>query len=253
MKTLFLILIFSLCSIIGLNAQEPFYIAIVIDDFGNAYKDVEEMINVGIPITGAIIPDGPEAVQQMHALTAKGHSVMIHMPMESKGSPRAWNTSLAFKTHHSKEEIVQKLETAMEILPLAKSINNHMGSIGTADRNLMEIYISKASMEGLLVLDSLTTSKSLVKEVAQEQNASFLERDVFLDDKEGIGHVQKSLLEALEIAKKEGYAIAIGHVGPAGRNGTTVKGIRNMIEHLKNEGAVFVTIDELYEIIGDRE
>lgn len=249
MKTLFLLLFLSLCTFTNAKANEPFYIAIVIDDFGNPYKDVEEMINIGIPITGAIIPDGPAAIQQMHELTAKGHSVMIHMPMESKGSPKAWDTSLAFKTHHSKEEIVEKLEKAMEILPLATSINNHMGSIGTANRNLMEIYISKASSEGLLVLDSLTTSKSLVKEVAEEQNVPFLERDVFLDDKEGIGHVQKSLLEALEIAKKQGYAIAIGHVGPAGRGGTTVKGMRNMIEHLKNEGAVFVTIDELYEII----
>jgi polysaccharide deacetylase 2 family uncharacterized protein YibQ len=170
------------------------------------------------------------------------------MPMESKGSRRAWDTGLALKVHQSKEEIIENLESAINELSLATSINNHMGSIGTANRDLMEIYVAKAREYSLIVLDSLTTSKSKIQEVAEEQNTAFFERHVFLDDKKGIDHVQKSLLEALEIAKEEGFAIAIGHVGPAGNCGTTVKGIKNMINHLEGEGVTFVTIDELYEM-----
>jgi len=158
------------------------------------------------------------------------------------------DTDLALKACLSKEEIISRLETAIAELSLATAINNHMGSIGTANRDLMEIFVAKAKEHDLIVLDSITTSKTKIGEVAEEQNADFLKRDVFLDDKHGTGHVHKSFLEALEIAKKNGFAIVIGHVGPAGHCGTTVQGIKNMITQLKGEGVTFVTIDELYKL-----
>ncbi|MCL1924828.1 MAG: divergent polysaccharide deacetylase family protein [Defluviitaleaceae bacterium] len=263
MKTLLIFILFFTVSAFSSNktallfareniyiASDPIYIAIVIDDFGNQYDDIEKMVNIGIPITGAIIPGSPNSIEQMHLLKEKGHGIMIHMPIESRGAKKSWDTGLALKGGHSKEQIIANLEKAIEELPLATSINNHMGSIGTANRELMEIYVAKAKQYDFIVLDSLTTTKSKVKEAAEEQNAIFFERDVFLDNKKGIDHVQKSLLEALEIGKKNGYAIAIGHVGPAGNNGTTVQGIKDMIGHLQSEGVVFVTIDELHEIFG---
>ncbi len=39
----------------------------------------------------------------------------------------------------------------------------------------------------------------------------FLERDVFLDNDSSVEHVARQLAETEEVARRQGYAIAIGH------------------------------------------
>lgn len=229
---------------------DEIYIAIIIDDFGNHDKDVDNLLNtLTIPITGAVIPGQPSSVKHMEALIAKGHDVIIHMPMEAKNQRKSWTTPLTLLTSLSNEQVQERVLTAYEELPLAMGINNHTGSKATADLRIMEQVISLANDHNLLVIDSLTSDKSKVAEVCERLHLNFFRRDVFLD-KEGVSldFVQKRMQATLEEAQKKGYAIAIGHVGPSGGK-NTLQGINNLVSSFEGQGVKFVTISELHQLV----
>ena len=83
--------------------------------------------------------------------------------------------------------------------------------------------------------------------MAQKYNLGFYERDIFIDDK-NLDVVKKNLVKALEIAKKKKFAVAIGHVGPAGGK-ITAQAIKEFYDKYKNQKMKFVTLSELKKII----
>ena len=226
------------------------YIAIIIDDFGNGTKDVDDMLALEIPFTGAIIPGQINSVEHMEKLQQLGKGIIIHMPMEAKGHKKAWNTEFSIYTGLNEEQVRERTKLAIGELSAASGLNNHMGSVATANKNIMKQVIETVNEHDLLMIDSVTTSKSKIKEVCEELGLNHFRRDVFLDDKSKstTSFVEKRMNQAMEVAKEQGYAIAIGHVGPSGGM-NTVQGIKNMVPQLQEQGAKFVTIDELHMLL----
>ena len=60
-------------------------------------------------------------------------------------------------------------------------------------------------------MDSLTTSKSVGKILAQKNNVPYLQRQIFLDNIQDEKAILFQLQKAESIALKKGTAIAIGH------------------------------------------
>jgi len=234
------------------NDDKTVYIAIVIDDFGNGTKDTEAMINLDVPFTGAIMPNLEHSISEMEKLHAAGKGIIVHMPMEPEKGNKSWLGKGAITVGLSNEEIQNNVILALEQIEHAEGLNNHMGSKITKNPEIMEEIISVVKDKDLIMLDSLTTDKSKVEEICQKLDVKFLKRDVFLDaeGKHDVAFVQKRLLEASEIAKEKGYAIAIGHVGNAGGL-DTVTAIANLAPTLEAEGIKFVTLRELYDVLKD--
>ena len=65
--------------------------------------------------------------------------------------------------------------------------------------------------EGFIFIDSRTTGKTKVKKIAHEFGDLYVARDIFLDNKQIVKAIHQQLKKAVKIAKKRGYAIAIGH------------------------------------------
>lgn len=246
----------------SIEAQK-YYVAIVIDDFGNGGsenatlenakidKDISAMIALPIPITGAVIPGQPNAPIHAQLLKEANHGIIVHMPMEAKKQRSEWNTPYTISSSLGYEEIAERTKAAIEHVGFATGLNNHTGSAATESKEAMKAVIETVANQNLLMLDSVTSSKSKIQEVAEELDLNYLRRDVFLDDgKQSVDFVTKRMKETLKVAKKQGYAIAIGHVGPSGGM-NTVNGIAGMIDYMQSEGVVFVTIDELHKILHD--
>ena len=242
-------------------AKETYYVAIVIDDFGNGGaedatlettkidKDIVAMMDLPIPITGAVIPGQPNAPIHAQLLKSKNHGVIVHMPMEAKKQRSEWNTPYTISAHLSKEEIVERTNAAIAHIGVATGLNNHTGSAATESKEAMQAVVQTVAENSMLVLDSVTSSKSKIQQVSEELGINYLRRDVFLDDgPQSADFVAKRMKKTLDVAKKQGYAIAIGHVGPSGGM-STVNGIASMISHMEEQGVVFVTIDQLHGIL----
>ncbi|MBB6729529.1 divergent polysaccharide deacetylase family protein [Cohnella zeiphila] len=217
-------------------------VAIVIDDFGNGMKGTDQMLGLPVRLTTAIMPFLPTTHQDAEAAHAKGHDVIVHLPMEPVRGKASWLGPKAILTSLPDDEIRRRVEAAIADVPYAVGMNNHMGSKATADERVMRIVLQVCKEKGLFFLDSRTSYKTVVPKVAKEVGVSLLQNDLFLDDVYTMHHVSKQLrLLKEELAKKDS-CVAIGHVGPSGL--VTSGTLRSVIP--KWEGEVrFVGVSEL--------
>jgi len=86
-------------------------------------------------------------------------------------------------------------------------------------------------------VDSRTTPKSVVKQYATKYGMRYIGRNVFLDNTPTKKAIKIQLQKAIEIAKKTGSAIAIGHPYNA-----TFEALKESKEMLS--GITVVTIDK---------
>lgn len=217
-------------------------IAIVIDDFGNGMKGTAQMLNLPVRLTVAVMPFLPTTKQDAQAAHAKGHDVIVHMPMEPVRGKASWLGPNAILTSLPDEEIRRRVEAAIDDVPYAVGMNNHMGSKATADERVMRIVLQVCKEKGLFFLDSRTSYKSVIPKVAKEVGVPLLRNDVFLDDVYTARHVSRQLDVVKQKLEKKENCVVIGHVGPPGL--ITSGALKSAIPQLERD-AKFVLLTEL--------
>ncbi|MBP2239715.1 polysaccharide deacetylase 2 family uncharacterized protein YibQ [Cytobacillus eiseniae] len=191
-------------------------LAIVIDDFGNHMEGTEEILQLPITITAAIMPFMPSTKADAEMAKEFGHDVIVHLPMEPKKGKKSWLGPGAITTDLSNEEIRKRVIAAINDVPYAVGMNHHMGSKATEDVRVMRIVLEVCKEHGLFYLDSKTTGKSVVGKVATELGVPYLENNLFFDGIYTTRHMMKQAdLLAGKLNENE-QMIAIGHVGITG-------------------------------------
>ena len=189
-------------------ASKPL-IAIVIDDVGLDRPHSKRAWELPGPLTLSFLPYAKDLREQARAARAHGQELMLHLPMEPGGradpGPNALLVSL------SDSELKHRVTTALDSFDGYVGVNNHMGSRFTAWRPGMEAVLRQFKARGLLFLDSRTTPSSVGDQVAQEIGVPSVARNVFLDDDESIDAVRRKLAETEGVARRQGFAVAIGH------------------------------------------
>ncbi len=218
------------------------HIAIVIDDFGNGMKGSEEMLNLPVKFTVAIMPFLPATQHDAEAAHARGHDVIVHLPMEPIRGKASWLGPGAILTSLSDEEIRSRVEAAIADVPYAIGMNNHMGSRATADERIMRIVLQACKEKGLFFLDSRTSWRTVVPKIARELGVPVLQNDVFLDDVYTRRHVSRQIALLRKELQNRDTCVAIGHVGPPGL--ITSATLKSAIPELQSE-ASFVRLSEL--------
>jgi polysaccharide deacetylase 2 family uncharacterized protein YibQ len=100
---------------------------------------------------------------------------------------------------------------ALERVPGAVGLNNHMGSAVTADRKLMGAVVDELAGRGLYFLDSRTSAESVGFEVARGAGVPAARRDLFLDQTDDRAAIAEALANLAVIARSRGAAIGIAH------------------------------------------
>ncbi|HEY2871778.1 MAG TPA: divergent polysaccharide deacetylase family protein [Reyranella sp.] len=184
-------------------------IAIVIDDVGLDRLHSKRAWELPGPLTMSFLPYARDLHEQAKAAHVHGQELMLHLPMEPGGvadpGPNALKVSL------SEAELKARVTTALDSFDGYVGVNNHMGSRFTAYRPGMETVLRQFRARGLLFLDSRTTPSSVGDQVAQELGVPSVTRNVFLDDDEALGAVKRQLAETEAVARRQGFAVAIGH------------------------------------------
>lgn len=221
-------------------------VAIVIDDFGFNGAGTKEILALQIPITCAVLPFSEFTKIDSELIHKYGQEIIIHIPMEpQQGDPR-WLGRKGITEGLSDDEIEEIVREALDELPCAVGINNHMGSKATENQRIMETIMKVLQEKGLFILDSKTSTHSVVESVAEAYAVPYIGRTLFLDNTKDKTYIKKQLKKLGEIAQKEGYAVAIGHVGPEG-GVVTASAIREMIPQLEAMGIEFVFLSQLME------
>lgn len=214
-------------------------VAIVIDDLGYNAGAVEKLLALSHNLTYSVLPNAPSSREVADAVHAKGAEVILHLPMEPVGDKKISHEGMLL--HDMPPAILrQKTDDALLAVPGADGVNNHMGSLLTADEKAMNVVMSELAGKNLFFLDSRTTPQTVAFRAARAAGLPALERDVFLDDVAEIGPILKQLSELEARAKKRGFAVAIGHPYPA-----TIAALEQGIPQLIDDGIEIVPARDL--------
>lgn len=214
-------------------------IAIVLDDWGYHLESCQAIEAIPQPIAVAVMPG--LAYSKAIALCAHDHHkvVMLHLPLEPHQYLEHYPFNYIITTSMRQERVGRLLEKNLEDVPFVEGVNNHMGSKATEDRRLMSIVFARLRARKLFFLDSLVTSKSICRDLAQEMHINFTQRDVFLDNKNERAYIENQFAQLANLARRKGSAVAIGHDRPL-----TLQIVKEQLEKLQKEGFQIVSVKE---------
>ncbi|MBP9015839.1 MAG: divergent polysaccharide deacetylase family protein [Candidatus Atribacteria bacterium] len=215
-------------------------VALVIDDLGYNLGVDERFLDLPVKLNVSIFPHLPLSKKIASLAQEKGKEVLIHFPMEAEDARENSREAFLLRVGDSKEEVQKKVEEALRLIPQAKGINNHKGSRATSDYLLMSCFTDSLKGKGLYFLDSLTSSNSVAYQLASQKGIPSFRRDIFLDGEPSFSYVTAQLKKTVEIAKKKGQAIAIGHPNEA-----TCEAIYQFVSKFSEPGVEFVFLSEM--------
>jgi hypothetical protein len=216
-------------------------VAIIIDDLGYSKSYGLAAINIPGNLTYAIIPHSPFAKLLATNAYANKKEIILHAPMSNIHNHPMGQSGLS--DDMSEEDFDNTLLDALASVPHITGVNNHMGSLLTQMQRPMEWTMKRLKSNGLYFIDSRTTAESVAWKTAQQFNIASLKRDVFLDHQRDSAFIEEQFERFISIAKRRGYAIAIGHPYPE-----TIEYLKNNIHRLKEQGIRLKTASELVNL-----
>ncbi len=179
-------------------------------------------------VSVAIFPNAPDSQMMMNKAHQQGREILIHLPMAPLSKQPLEKDTLT--PSMSAAEVKRIVDQAIRNIPYAIGINNHMGSAMTSSRSGMDNVMQAMNAHNLFFLDSMTIGNTQSVNAAQGTRVKVIKRNVFLDDVQNEGEIRRQFERAIQLARKNGYAIAIGHPHPA-----TVKVLQQMLPNLPSD------------------
>ena len=220
--------------------QPAYRVAIVIDDMGQGLKKINDLIKINSELTVSILPYLSHSAEVAELANSSGLEVLLHIPMEPHNMKEHDPGDGILHTSMSDEELSSALLKNIEEVPYITGMNNHMGSKFTEDRKGMKTVMEVAGNRGLYFLDSKTTNASVAVSIANSVGVKNASRNIFLDNKRDEEYIKGQLDRLIRIAKKRGYAVAIGHPYPE-----TIAVLARVLPSIEERGVRVVHLSEL--------
>ena len=207
-------------------------LVLIIDDVAT-FEHASMVKSIGLKITPSIFP-ATKTHPDTPNIARTFEFYMIHLPMQAKhfDSPEIGTLTV----NESFESMHEKIKKIRRDFPRAKYTNNHTGSRFTSDYDAMDKAYRALIEQGFIFVDSKTIAQTAVARAAKKYNQPYISRDIFLDDDPSASAVRRELVAAVNLAKKRGYAIAIGH--PKKNTIAVIKASKNNI--LKDVEVVYL-------------
>jgi polysaccharide deacetylase 2 family uncharacterized protein YibQ len=209
-------------------------VAIIIDDVGYDRKMAEGFLELDVPLTFSVLPEGTFNHSIIDQALKKDVEIMLHLPMEPSNYPSVNPGPGALLSSMKPDELIAQLNANLDRVPSVKGVNNHMGSKLTASSEQMRQIFTILKKRDLFFVDSRTSADTLCRPSAELLQLPFAERDVFIDHEQTREFVRKQLKLLIKRAKRQGYAIGIAHP-----HAVTLEVLTEMLPELKK--AVFLT------------
>ena len=198
-----------------LASQETYKVAIIIDDLGNNYQPGKTLIDLPYQLTYAFLPQRPYTERLANLAASYGKEVMVHLPMQSSRLSELGEGALTLEL--TQKQFHHSVNASIDSVPHARGVNNHMGSLLTQHPGHMSWLMQALSSRetGLYFVDSKTTAQTVASQIAREHLIPNISRDVFLDNGRSEEEIMRQLKKLKKVAKRKGYAVAIGHPYPS--------------------------------------
>ena len=211
-------------------------LAIIIDDMATR-EQVNALKATKLKLTPSFFP--PDSTHPQTPILAREFEFfMVHLPLEARNfRDEELQTLYTSDTLDYIEDEIVRIKRAFGGV---KFINNHTGSLFTSDTSAMRRLFRVLRAQGLIFVDSRTSGSSKAALVAREFNQTPIKRDIFLDNEPQIPAIRAKIAEAVQIARKNGFAIAIAHP-----KRSTFRALAQSADLF--EGVELVYVSEIYE------
>ena len=221
----------------------PARLALVFDDLGwSMGESVRALLDLPPPLTFAVIPGLSHSATFVAEATARGHEVILHMPMEPVDSRNDPGEG-AILVDLPPEENQRRIRAYLASLPSYVGISNHMGSRATASDELMDLLLGelKAHDRSLFFFDSKTSPYSVAHVRAHKAGVGTVSNSLFLDaDSATRARIDARAERVGRLAARRGSAVAIGHV-----RRDTIAAVREALPRWRAEGIELVALSDL--------
>lgn len=193
------------------STQKSVQLAIIIDDIGAKPSDAKAFA-LSKYVTFSILPHTEYSTAFSYRASQQNREVMLHMPMESLHAENLGPGALLANMYP--KQITSALLNALETVPHAVGVNNHMGSKLTQMTLQLTSVMKELEANNLFFVDSRTTRFSKATLIAKQQGVKAASRHIFLDHVQEVEFLERQFTLALERAKRDNKAILIAHPYP---------------------------------------
>lgn len=188
-------------------------LVLVLDDAGRSAENVRRYTALPFPLTIAVLPRLPQSRACADAVRAAGKEVILHQPMQAM-NPRLDPGEGAIRAAMSGAEIAAVIqENLAELGPGIVGMNNHEGSLITADIVRIGLVLDVCRERGIYFLDSRTTAETKAPQAALERDMPIFEKaGPYIDNEIDREKMLARLYETLAYANEHGRAVVIAHV-----------------------------------------
>lgn len=242
---LFLIAISATAAISAPNNNEgisaPAKIVLIIDDMGNSLDLGHRAISLHGAINYAFLPHRPHSKSLAKLAHKQTKEILLHLPMSNlSDNPTGAGT---LKPSMNRQQFLNELHANIASVPHVKGLNNHTGSLLTQLRQPMDWLMSSLKQQQLYFIDSRTSPRTVAAKIATQHHLPILKRDVFLDNIREKSAIDKQFRRLIDLAKKQGVAVAIGHPYPE-----TLAYLEDMLPRLADMGITLTRASDLLEV-----
>ena len=222
------------------DSDRPAVISLIIDDMGNNPDSGIAALELPGDLAYSILPNTPYATLLAEIAHEKGKQVMLHLPMESEHHVRLGPNGLLLDM--PEPDYKAMVYQALQSVPHAVGMNNHMGSLLTQHQQPMQWLMHILLEQKLFFLDSRTTAKTVAQQTAVSMGVKSLRRDVFLDNSRKQEDIHQQFEQLIRLAKRRGYATGIAHPYPE-----TIWVLKQQLPGLEARGVTLVFASDMVD------
>ncbi len=186
-------------------------IVFVFDDAGHNLAQLRKFLDLPFPCTIAVLPGLQYSSQAAREIRAAGKECILHQPMQAINLQMDPGPG-AIRAGMMRDQIMETVRKNLREIGPVSGVNNHEGSLITADKDAMAAVLDVVEEAGIYYLDSRTNAATMVPSLARERNMKIWERAVFLDNSQDREMIVEAVTGGMKIAERQGSAIMIGHI-----------------------------------------
>lgn len=213
-------------------------LAIVIDDLGNDRARADSLFRLSFPLTISVLPHEANSGEIAEEAHRRGYQVMLHLPMASNAGDK--DEEVELHPGMASADVDRTFTAMLDTVPYAAGVNNHEGSLGTADQKLMHDLMPLLHERNLFFIDSRTSTATVAETTAHAAGVAAARRNVFLDDEQSVPAIRRQFVLAIRDAREKGSALAIGHPHPQ-----TLAVLGEMLPEAERQGVRLVFASDL--------
>lgn len=218
-------------------------VAIIVSGLGHNRAVTNLALGLPEQVTVSFSPYTKDLVSWATSIRANGHEMLIDLPMEPANYPASDPGPYGLLVDKGAAENNKRLEWQMSRFPMSMGFLTPQNEVFTANNEAFKFLLQSLSNRGLLLVVGREPHRKDTREMIDGNTSAIAVADMLLDEELTASGIQTRLAALEELAKKNGYAIAVAQPYPV-----TVEQLRVWINTLDSKGITLVPLSVIVKL-----